>query len=162
MQSFASIVWRVSLYIRNVASGLLLLSWVKMTRLHTFPSAVLSPFSDYVQHHSDCSSRFRTQTVSHSLQRGWWILPRTWYVSHVKCFSCWEEPTRGFNSCDLWHRVSPTHMGGLIMTDTYENYLYFNINQLNGRRDLPRSFQKTRFTRFLSFLESFDSIDVNY
>ena len=53
-------------------------------------------------------------------------------------------------------------MGGLIMTDTYENYLYFNINQLNGRRDLPRSFQETRFTRFLSFLESFDSIDVNY
>ena len=50
----------------------------------------------------------------------------------------------------------------MIMTDTYENYLYFNINQLNGRRDLPRSFQKTRFTRFLSFLESFDSIVVNY
>ena len=49
-----------------------------------------------------------------------------------------------------------------FMSDTYENYLYHNINQLNDRRDLPRSFQKTRFTRFLSFLESFDSVDVNY
>lgn len=40
------------------------------------------------------------------------------------------------------------------MTDTYENYLYFNINQLNN--------SKHHFARFLAFVESFDSIDVNY
>ena len=40
------------------------------------------------------------------------------------------------------------------MTDSYENYLYFNINELSGSR--------YRFARFLAFLESFDIIDVNY
>jgi hypothetical protein len=48
------------------------------------------------------------------------------------------------------------------MTDIYENYLYFNVNELNGRRDLPESFQKPRFIRFLAFLESFDVIDIRY
>ena len=40
------------------------------------------------------------------------------------------------------------------MTDNYENYLYFNVNELNS--------SKHRFVRFLAFLESFDIIDVNY
>ena len=48
------------------------------------------------------------------------------------------------------------------MTDTYENYLYFNVNELNSRRDLPETFQKSRFVRLLAFLESFDDIDVRY
>jgi hypothetical protein len=48
------------------------------------------------------------------------------------------------------------------MTDSYESYLYFNVNQLNGRRDLPKTFQKKRFVRLLSFLESFDEIEVWY
>ena len=48
------------------------------------------------------------------------------------------------------------------MTDTYENYLYHNVNELNRRRDLPWSFQETRFTRFLAFLESFDEIIISF
>lgn len=48
------------------------------------------------------------------------------------------------------------------MTDTYENYLYFNVNELSGRRDLPKTFQERRFIRLLAFLESFDVIDIGY
>ncbi len=42
----------------------------------------------------------------------------------------------------------------MMMTDVYENYLYFNVNELNGSRK--------RFDRFLAFLESFDIINVTY
>jgi len=40
------------------------------------------------------------------------------------------------------------------MTNSYENYLYFNINELSS--------SKRRFKRFLAFLESFDVITITY
>ena len=38
----------------------------------------------------------------------------------------------------------------LILTDIYENYLYFNINELNGRRDLPKTFSEASVGSLLS------------
>ena len=40
------------------------------------------------------------------------------------------------------------------MTNSYENYLYFNINALSN--------SKHGFKRFLAFLESFDVITITY
>ena len=48
------------------------------------------------------------------------------------------------------------------MSNSYENYLYYNVNMLNGRKDLPKTFQEPRFVRFLAFLESFDDIEIRY
>ena len=53
-------------------------------------------------------------------------------------------------------------MSFLLMTDSYENYLYFNVNELNKRRDLPETFWRPRFVRFLAFLESFDEIVITF
>ena len=75
MPSSASIAWMVSLYIRNVANGLSQFISVKISKLHIFPSSVLSPSSDH-------------ETIQSSLLR-----PRSqsWQDSRHLCQRCWAS-----------------------------------------------------------------------